>query len=740
MSENDKKNIISFDADTKKDNLLEKNKDKEKDKDKEKNIDKDIIPNNKDADNNSIPILNINNNNIEPPKESSFKQKFKKIFLNIEKKKTKRKKSDDDDYNIKLTNDDFQNIINDNNSETNSVVSDFDEAEIIKTNEIDKFRTTIKKIIYKKKSMDWNEFLKSYEKKIKENLSIKYKMKNIFNINSDFMVIWKLTFSLFNIVFVFIFFLKYILMDLSTRDDNNEKETSKRILFLYHMINLMFLFELILSILTIIFNGGSFLTYLKLPLKIYNVIPFQLKKKNIFLLIPKFFRIDIFEKFFSILESFINTNIAHYVQNYYSKIFITYTNDMFKYLLVFGFYAHCLCSLLCYFFQQNKKDELDYVSGLYYTIQTLTTIGFGEITPINKNSLSIMILSLFLGINFMAVITCNIRYLANKMRDFSRETSLNEQFEFLIFQIQKSTGKVFPSRLKKLMSLFLVFRRGLAYSEIKNNNKRLIDICRNKIVNEIHNQLFNYLKENFYVYFEDCEDEFIFKIFECMKPKMFTANKTIIGYNKKVKNLYFLNIGSVFIYNKYDQPVYAILENNIFGEFEFISNTKSNYSVKTNPRMTAYGFVLNKSDWDQISKKYVISTKKFIETIKLRNKKHNEWILNSLKNNNFKKVSIDKIDKNINNIDSKNINENIDSSDIIGPINDTNSLRNEDNKNKIIKKNLITAAKAKNEKYDINNQEIFLKIYNIMRDIQDFENDLLSFKKDILNNMKLKKF
>ena len=323
MSENDKKNIISFDVDTKNDNLIERNKDKEKDKDKEKNIDKDINPNKKDADNNSIPILNINNNNIEPPKESSFKQKFKKIFLNIEKKKTKRKKSDDDDYNIKLTNDDFQNIINDNNSETNSVVSDFDEAEIIKTNEIDKFRTTIKKIIYKKKSMDWNEFLKSYEKKIKENLSIKYKMKNIFNINSDFMVIWKLTFSLFNIVFVFIFFLKYILMDLSTRDDNNEKETSKRILFLYHMINLMFLFELILSILTIIFNGGSFLTYLKLPLKIYNVIPFQLKKKNIFLLIPKFFRIDIFEKFFSILESFINTNIAHYVQNYYSKIFIS---------------------------------------------------------------------------------------------------------------------------------------------------------------------------------------------------------------------------------------------------------------------------------------------------------------------------------------------------------------------------------------------------------------------------------
>ncbi len=67
-----------------------------------------------------------------------------------------------------------------------------------------------------------------------------------------------------------------------------------------------------------------------------------------------------------------------------------------------------------------------------------------------------------------------------------------------------------------------------------------------------------------------------------------------------------------------------------------------------------------------------------------------------------------------------NRNEYIDSSLSLGSINDSNSLRNEDHKNKIIKKNLITAAKAKNEQYDINNQEILkfiilLKIYKILK-------------------------
>ena len=62
-----------------------------------------------------------------------------------------------------------------------------------------------------------------------------------------------------------------------------------------------------------------------------------------------------------------------------------------------------------------------------------------------------------------------------------------------------------------------------------------------------------------------------------------------------------------------------------------------------------------------------------------------------------------------------NRNEYIDSRLSLGPINDSNSLRNEEQKNKIIKKNLITAAKAKNEQYDINNQEIFLKFIKLLK-------------------------
>ena len=720
--------MLESDLDKKNENLL--------DNQKEEKVSKKTNNNANDIN------LNLKTNNNNNKNESSFMQNFNKMFLNIGTNKNSKRKKSDENNNITLLDDEIVNksinIPEKDESDSNSVISgDNEEPEIIKANPTDKFKKTIKRLIHKKKSKDWKDFWISYEKLIKERNSFIYKMKNVFNIKSDLMIIWKLTFSVFSIIFIFMFFLKYILMDLSEKKDN-EIETSKRILFLYSMINLMFLFELILSILVIIFNGGSVMTYIKLPLKIYNIIPFQLKKNNIYLLIPKFFRIDLFEKLFSLIENFINSNIAHYIQNYYLKIFITYTNDMFKYLLVFGFYAHVLSSLLCFFYSEDNTDHLDYIPSLYYTIQTFTTIGFGEISPINISSLIVMIITLFLGINFMSLITSNIRYLTKKMKNFNRETSFDEQFEFLIFQIQKSTGKVFPSHLKRLMALFLLFRRGIAYSEIKNKNKQIFDICRDKIIKKIHKKLFNYLKVDFSSYFKNCEDDFIFEIFQYMKPKMFKANKTIIEYNKNVKGLYFLINGSVFIYDKNNNPVYAIIDNNLFGEYEFISNTKSNYIVKVHPKMAAYGFVLKKSDWENISKKYIISTKKFIDIIKLRNKKHYEWILHSLAKNQNQNQNKNQINiEEINNKENIDKNESIEYDNIENVINDTVSLKIEKNKKKEKKDNSnLKTVKTKKVK----EPEIFLKLDEIIKNLQHFENNLILVKNDILNNMKIKKF
>ena len=694
--------------------------------------------NSSDAGSNKENLIQNNNNNLDKESISSkknytFKEKFISTFLNIKPKKKVKKTPDN-----RIIEDEFINksMIDDGSDSFDNESNNSDEDPNMVLN---KFRNLVKKVLRQKKNKDWKEFMKEYERKVKTEKSWTFRMKHIFNVNSDFIIIWKSTFSTFNIIFIFIYFLRYILIDLSYKETDEEDEFSNKSIFLYYMINIMFSFEFIFSVLILIFNGGSWFTYLKIPYKLYCAIPFPLEKKFIIYLIPKFFRLDLIQRIFSLIETFINTHVSHYILNYYLKSFVTYIIELFKVLLIFGLYAHCLCCFLCYF---EGKDVINYLSGLYYSIQCFTTIGFGEQSPATQGGLIVMIINLFLGVNFMSVTTSNIRYLYNKIQQFNRETSFNEQFEFLIFQIQRSTGKVFPNHLKTLMKLFLLYRRGMAFYEIENKNKFLLDNCRQNLIREIHSKLFNYLKRDFAVYFENCEDDFIFAIFQNMRPKMFEMDRTLIKYNSKVKALYFLISGNVFVYNKNQKPVYCIFGNNLFGEYEFITQQKCNYTVKTHPKMTSFGFELKKDVWENISKKYIISANNFLNTIKKRKKKHNSWIewsMNELNKNIFNEeikyepnITITKEEQKgeiLINLEDSNIDNRSDTTDTIISRYDSDNLKTD--------KTLITLAKEKDEKYDINNKEIFFNINEMRKKLKRLEDQFIDFKKGLINHLKI---
>ena len=694
--------------------------------------------------NNDNLIYNTNTNNnldkesINKRRNLTCKEKFFLTFLNVKKKKKKAKKSDN-----KNADDEITNKTVDEYNEQEEVDDDDDNSDDNKDSKdiINNFRTLVKKVIKKRKNKHWKEFMKEYEKKIKTEKSLKFKMKTIFNINSDFIIIWKSTFSIFNIIFIFIYFLRYILLTLSNKDTDEEDEISKTNIFLYYMINIMFGFEFIISVLIIIFNGGSIFTYMKLPLKLYCLIPFPLEKKFLLCLVPKFFRIDLIHRLFTLVETFIYTHVAHYILNYYVKSFITYMVELFKVLLTFGLYAHCLCCFLCYF----EGNTIKYVPSLYYSIQSFTTIGFGEQSPKSEGGLVVMIVTLFLGVSFMSVTTSNINYLYNKIQTFTRETSFNEQFEFLIFEIQRSTGRVFPNNLRNLMNTFLLYRRGMAYYEIKNNNKFLFDNCRQKVVKEIHTKLFDYLKIDFEPYFQNCEDDFIYEIFQNMRPKMFESNRTLIKYNKKVKALYFLSDGYVFIFNKKDKPVYSIFGKNLFAEYEFITQQNCNYTVKTHPKKKAFGFELKKEDWDSISQKYPISAQNFLLTVKKRKKMHNKWIdwsLSSLNKNILKNDLIYESD--LINTKLEVAKEKKDDELLLDLINMNNNTDNKpsfslSNKysNKKLNEILNTVAEEKNEKYNFQSKEIFTNINDMSKKLKQFEQQFIDFKKSLIEHLNI---
>ena len=121
-----------------------------------------------DADN------TIDKESASTTRQYSFKEKFISTFLNIKLKKKKKKKEDN-----KLIEDEFIN----KNLKLKDVYTFENESnyseEIEEPNAL-KFRNMVKKVLRIKKNKNWEEFLKEYERKMKQEKSVKFRMKNIF--------------------------------------------------------------------------------------------------------------------------------------------------------------------------------------------------------------------------------------------------------------------------------------------------------------------------------------------------------------------------------------------------------------------------------------------------------------------------------------------------------------------------------------------------------------------------------
>jgi len=612
-----------------------------------------------------------------------------------------------------------------------------------------KFKSLVRNLLKTKRSNEWNEYMDSYTKKVKESQTLRYKLKTIFHIDSDFIVIWKTTLRIFNIFILFIFFFKFVFLHLTKTESPDSIQ--RRILLIYNMINIMFFIDLIFSVLILIFNGGSVLTYFKLPLKIYTVYPFELKSENFYYLLPKFIRVDIFQKIFSSWESFINLRVELYIHNYYLKILITCLTQMIKYLLIFGLYAHINCCIFSYF------EGIDYFSSLFYTIEAFTVVGFGEQSPQEIPSIILVILNLLIGVNLFSLMSSNIKNLSDKFYSFNREMSFNENFELMVFQLQKSIGKILPLKIKQKMGAFLFFRRGLSFTDIKKEHKDIFDMINRDLINQIHKQLFEFLKLEYqrYLLINNKDNEFMYEIFENLKPKIFRPDKVLIKYGEKVNKLYFLLSGQIYATDYKNKPIFTMIDNSIFGDYEFITNTLSCFNIRVNPNRPAYGFYLDRDSWEKVSNNHVLSANNFIKQIIHKRKKHLQWIKPNCKKlfdvppNKLKKSQnlINDEDHDLNEIDKRfNINSWKDKNELLG-MNDINIDFEEKKKEKIINKKIVKNIQelqldlnresiAKNLKYNCSNNDIIKNIEHLHKEINRIEFNFIDDKDLILRNLK----
>lgn len=272
------------------------------------------------------------------------------------------------------------------------------------------------------------------------------------------------------------------------------------------------------------------------------------------------------------------------------------TLTMVFFLFWMGLSAHLIsCGWLALRGQDFELAEFqNYIQSLYWAVTTLTTVGYGDITPVGSTQMIYTIFVMILGVGIYGYVIGNIASILSK-RDPSK-VKYSENLEKLSALV---ANRDLPLPLQKRIQDYYkyVHHKRLGYDEIeflKGLPKSLqteVSLCLKKEVIE-KNQLF-----------KDAQKEFIEEISLKLKPVVLIPGDCLFKMGEIGDEMYFVVKGTLIVFgNQQTGTIATLTEGSYFGEIALLKNVPRTATIYADSYCDLYS--LNKKTFDQIIKKY----------------------------------------------------------------------------------------------------------------------------------------
>ena len=261
--------------------------------------------------------------------------------------------------------------------------------------------------------------------------------------------------------------------------------------------------------------------YLLLCIRMLKIFKVLSKNKFLELLSRLLNEIEYFSNYLTIYESIIVFFIAiHIVANIF--IFIA-RNDYPNWIINFGFDNYPYIKL--------------YLIGIYYTITTLTTVGYGDLYCISSSEKVFGILMEVIGIFAyswaLTSVSNYVKILTEKTEEYEKNRSVLEEIKLIYPQL--------PEDLYERISRYLKYK-----FEKEQLDKNIVIEClpvnlSNILVYEMYKPIIN----NF-IFFKNFENiDFIVKVILCFKPILAIRNDILIKDGDLVEDIIFVKKGKL---------------------------------------------------------------------------------------------------------------------------------------------------------------------------------------------------
>lgn len=257
----------------------------------------------------------------------------------------------------------------------------------------------------------------------------------------------------------------------------------------------------------------------------------------------------------------------------------------------------------------NASIATQYMKSLYWSITTLTTVGYGDITPTSNLEIAFTLLVMILGVSMYAFIIGNVASVVSSL-DASQAKFREQLDQVQSYMRDRNIPPYLQAQVRDYYQYLWECNRNTS------SDKDFLDEIPNSLKTKIYLYLYQELLEKVPL-FQDADSACIEALVVKLKPRILPPNDYIIREEQLGHEMYFIQRGEVQAFSEKTGKVYRIMSaGTFFGEIALLYSTRRTASVKTLTYCEL--FVLLKEDFDSVLNNYPLFSRKVKEIAEQR--------------------------------------------------------------------------------------------------------------------------